>query len=143
MSESGDRAREHPERRFAAPALRYDLNDVAEQLEVASGEQAGGRRASPAHVQETLYKGSDTNTGPTTVALFAFEAGAELPQHVARGVVTIQVLQGKIQVAAEGQDHVLHDQQILILAPNVRHDVRALAPSRMLLTVCLENTPAD
>jgi len=48
------------------------------------------------------------------------------------------VLAGRIEVAAAGENHELAADQILVLQPGVRHDVRAIESSRMLLTVCLE-----
>jgi len=135
MSDNTDRLREHPERRFDAEALRYDLKREAESLQAKSS--TGGVAG---HRQETLYKGSDINHGPTTIALFEFDAGATLPPHQAAGVVSIHVLAGRIAVAAAGEDHELAADQMLILPPNVRHDVRAVETSRMLLTVCLEPT---
>lgn len=133
MTEQPDRLREHPEQRFDAEALRYDLNQEAASLQAKSapGGVAG-------HRQETLYKGSDINHGPTTIALFDFDAGATLPPHQAKGVVSIHVLAGRIAVAAAGEDHDLAADQMLVLQPDVRHDVRAVESSRMLLTVCLE-----
>ena len=133
MSESPDRLREHPEQRFDAEALRYDLNQEAESLQAKA--LAGGKAG---HRQVTLYKGSDINSGPTTIALFDFDAGMTLPPHLARGVVSIHVLAGQIEVAAAGDNHKLTPGQMLVLQPNVRHDVRAIESSRMLLTVCLE-----
>jgi len=133
MSENSDRLREHPEQRFDAKALRYDLNQEAESLQAkASADGETGHR------QVTLYKGSDINSGPTTIALFDFDAGAALPAHLARGVVSIHVLAGRIEVAVASENHELVAGQILLLQPEVRHDVRAIESSRMLLTVCLE-----
>jgi len=127
MNEQSPRLREHPEQRFQPPQLQFDLETasatlLAEPLEV-------NRR----HRQETLYR-----HGPLTVALFLFEQGASLPQHVAEGVVTVQVLQGRLKMEAEGILHDLRAGSLLVLAPGVRHDVRATEPSRMLLTVCLD-----
>jgi hypothetical protein len=99
MSDNTDRLREHPERRFDAEALRYDLKREAESLQAKSS--TGGVAG---HRQETLYKGSDINHGPTTIALFEFDAGATLPPHQAAGVVSIHVLAGRIAVAAAGED---------------------------------------
>jgi quercetin dioxygenase-like cupin family protein len=72
------------------------------------------------------------------VALFLFDQGAHMPQHVAEGVVTVHVLEGRLKMSAEGQSHELTAGQLLVLAPGVRHDVLAEEPTRMLLTVCLD-----
>ncbi len=127
-----DRLREHPDSRFRSPQHRYDLEQVTQAL------RSEPLSASRNHRQETLYKGSDTSNGPTTIALFVFDQGATMPQHVAHGVVSIHVLDGHLRILAEGQEHHLEANQVLVLAPGVEHDVCAEKDSRMLLTVCLE-----
>ncbi len=121
-----DRLKQRPEDRFKAPVHQFDL------------EETGGRIAAAVvtgtakHKHETLYK-----HGAVTVALFVFEKGAGLSEHVAAGVVTVQVISGRLRMAAQGDSHVLNAGQMLIMAPGVRHDVQAEEESRMLLTVCL------
>lgn len=128
MSDSTDRLREHPDNRFAAPQHQFDLNQVADKL---LAEPLQGRRM---HRQETLYKHSSA-----TIALFLFEANARLPEHMTEGVVTVQVLQGKLKMNVGDQVHELSAGQLLFMEPSVKHDVLALEPSRMLLTVCLQS----
>jgi len=127
MSDQPDRLRQHPEERFRAPQHLVDLNQVAATLEA---EPLAGKRL---HRQETLYR-----RHPITVALFLFEPGAQLPPHVAEGVVTVQVLEGQLNMTVENEQRTLSAGQILIMAPGVKHDVRAEQKARMLLTVCLE-----
>ena len=126
MSED-KRLRVHPEQRFDHPELQFDLNDVAEKL---MAEPLGNRR----HRQETIYR-----HGPLTVALFLFEAGASLTEHEAKGTITVQVLKGRLKMSADGEVHDLPAGSLLVLAPDVRHDVQAVEASQMLLTVCLEH----
>jgi quercetin dioxygenase-like cupin family protein len=128
MSEQNERLRQHPQERFRPPLLHIDLDKVAATL------LAEPLPANRHHRQETLYR-----RHPITVALFLFEAGAELPAHLAEGVVTVQVLQGRLKMTAEGQTHDLPAGSLLVLAPGVKHDVHASEPTRMLLTVCLED----
>jgi quercetin dioxygenase-like cupin family protein len=127
MSKQNQRLRQHPEQRFHPPQLQFDIENVAAKL------LAEPLPANRTHRQETLY-----HHGPLTIALFLFDPGASLPQHVAEGVVTVHVLQGRLKMAAEGKDRDLPAGSILVLAPGVQHDVRAIEPTRMLLTVCLE-----
>ncbi len=133
MNNDSERMREHPENRFDAMQHRYDLDEVTRAL------RAEPLPASRNHRQKTLYKGSDTANGPVTIALFVFDKGASMPQHVAQGVVMIHVIDGRISISAEGQQHDLQTHQMLVLAPGVTHDVRAETDARMLLTVCLKN----
>lgn len=127
-----ERLRQHPRDRFVAPQHPYDLDEVATKLrqEFEAGQSG--------HRQETLYK-----RGPTTVALFLFGHLTRLPPHRTQGVVVIQVLDGHLQVTAEGQVHDLHAGHLLVLAPGVEHDVVAREESRMLLTVHLDASAAN
>jgi quercetin dioxygenase-like cupin family protein len=126
------RLRQHPEPRFAASQHPFNLDEVAARLkqELHAGE-AG-------HRQETLYK-----RGPTSVSLFLFGHLTRLAPHRAKGVVTIHVLKGHLQVTAEGRAHDLHAGHLLVLAPGVEHDVVAPEESQMLLTVCLDASPTE
>ena len=126
-TEQPDRRRQHPSERFEPDQHPIDLGEAAAQLLAEAPSGARTQR------QKTLYR-----HGPVTVALFLFDRGDAMPQHEAEGVVTVHVLQGRLKVSAEGQSHDLTAGQILVLAPGVRHDVRAEEPTRMLLTVCLQ-----
>lgn len=129
MSELTERLREHPEGRFQPEVHEIDLSAVTEQIEA---EPLGAARR---HRQRTLYK-----HGAVTVAIFHFEAGSGLPPHVAAGVVTVHVLQGRLRMMAQGEAHDLPAGKMLVMAPGVRHDVQAIEASRMLLTVCLDDS---
>ncbi|MCE9591725.1 MAG: cupin domain-containing protein [Planctomycetes bacterium] len=126
MNEQEERLRQHPDERFLAPLHHIDLGEIAAQL---LGEALPSQRK---HRQETLYR-----HGPVTVALFLFDSGAHMAQHVAEGVVTVHVLEGRLRMTAEGKSHDLSAGQLLVMAPGVRHDVHAEEATRMLLTVCL------
>jgi quercetin dioxygenase-like cupin family protein len=125
-SEQPDRLRQHSTERFEPTQHLLDLGKATAKL---LAEPKSGDRAQR---QQTLYR-----HGPVTVALFIFDRGARMPQHVAEGVVTVHVLEGRLKMSAEGQTHEMTAGQILVLAPGVRHDVFAEEPTRMLLTVCL------
>ena len=131
MSESNDlnkgSERTPPRERFAADALQFDLLAEAAKLE---GEDGGSHSG---HRQVTLYKHEQA-----TVALFRFERNGSLPKHKAPGTVFIQVLEGNIEFDVEGSVKTVAAGGLLALAPGARHDVRALEPSVMLLTVCLQ-----
>ena len=122
----GNRPREHPDVRFAPEQHAIDLRAVARELAETSARR--GQR------QKALYR-----HGRLTVALFTFDAGAGLADHVAAGVVTINVLDGLLRVKSGGVDNTLPAGNLLILAPGVRHDVHALEPSSMLLQVYLDD----
>ena len=124
------RAREHPEQRFAPTQHQFDLRAVARELASEPASRGG-------HRQRALYR-----HGRLTVALFTFEAGGGLPDHVANGVVTIHVVDGQLRVTSSGVEHTMGAGGLLVLAPGVRHDVLADQPSIMLLQVYLEDSSA-
>lgn len=127
-NENPDRLRPHPQQRFASSQHRIDLDAAAAKLnQEAQAGEAG-------HRQEMLYR-----HGHTSVALFLFGRLTRLPLHRAGGVVTIHVLKGHLQVKAEGQVHDLHANNVLALAPDVKHDVVAQQESQMLLTMHLDD----
>ena len=123
------RLRQHPQERFAAPQLVVDLETVISKLR---SEPGAGERG---HRQETLYR-----HGGYSIALFAFDRFAGLPEHKANGVVTMHVLRGCMKITAAGQVHELRAGQMLILAPGVAHAVAAEEEGEMLVTVDQERS---
>jgi quercetin dioxygenase-like cupin family protein len=69
--------------------------------------------------------------------LFSFDAGGHLDRHSAQGLVTIYVLDGRLGIAADGVEHELRARELIVLDPDIPHDVRASEPAAMLLTVQL------
>jgi quercetin dioxygenase-like cupin family protein len=122
--QKGARLREAPVDRFAGNSHAFDLSEALAQL------RAEGHLAKGGHRQITVL-----HRAPVAHVLFAFEPGGKLEKHSARGEVTIHVLEGRILVEADGRDHDLRPGHLLILGPNVLHDVRASEASAMLLTV--------
>ena len=119
-----DRLRRAPVERFAGNAHAFDLAGLLSKLRAEEHPSQDGHRqitilhrASAAHV------------------LSAFEPSGKLEQHQAKGEVTIHVLEGRLMVAADGQDHDLRAGHVLMLSAGVPHDVRAAESSAMLLTV--------
>lgn len=126
---SADRLRPHPEERFAEPVQLLDPGAAAARL------RAEPHPAVEGHRQIALFR-----RGPMTVVLFTFEAGAMLREHQADGVVTMQLLGGRLEIAAGGEVFRPAPGQLVALAPGVPHSVHAEAASEMLLTV--HRTPA-
>ena len=126
------RLREHPITRFDGDHHVFDLQTIATDLQNESHEATEGHR------QIALY-----HYGSVTTLLFAFDKGGVLQEHQANGVVSIHVLDGAITVGLAEHFHELSGGQILVLSPNVRHDVRATQASRLLLTVHLHGNKHD
>jgi quercetin dioxygenase-like cupin family protein len=122
-----ERLRLHPSRRFAGESHAFDLGEALRDLRAEVHPVERGHR------QMTIF-----HRAPVTQVIFAFEPGGELADHAAHGLVTIHVLEGRLTVRADGYDHELSAGCILVLNPDVRHDVRASEVSAMLLTVHLE-----
>lgn len=82
-----------------------------------------------------------------TVALFKSDdlevmrlvllAGKSLPPHKVPGEITVQCIEGSIEVTVETQSHVLHAGQLLYLAAGAVHGVRAIQDCSALVTVAL------
>ena len=86
--------------------------------------------------------------GTKTTALFKSDdlevirlvllAGKSLPPHKVPGEITVQCIEGKIDVPANGQSHVLVAGEMLLLAGGVVHGVVALEDSSALVTIALK-----
>ncbi len=107
------------------PEQLFSLAQLDETLRAES--QTTGR------AQTVLFK-----RGNVRMLLFYFQNGSELAQHAVNGVAIIHALEGHLTVQTSAKNHVLRAGEVLILEPKVAHDVKALADSRMLLTVHLE-----
>ncbi len=68
-------------------------------------------------------------------------AGKSLPPHKVPGEITIQCIEGEIDVTAEGASHVLLAGQLLFLSGNVLHGVVAIQDSSALVTIVLAQRP--
>lgn len=126
MSSSKDRLRPPPSERFAGPEHRIDLQSL---LEALRREPHDG---SDKHRQITVF-----HKGPLRLVLFAFEPGGSLPAHRAPGSVVIHTLRGRIQVKTLNESYELATGQVLMLDPEVVHDVTAAEQSDMLLIISL------
>lgn len=81
-------------------------------------------------VSRTVFKGEGVR-----VVLFAFDAGQELSEHTAAVPILLQVLDGRLRVGADGEQVELAPGGLVHIGSRVPHDVRALEPSRMVLTM--------
>jgi quercetin dioxygenase-like cupin family protein len=123
MSAAEERLRPHPASRMAGAENTLDLRARLRSLRAEPHSTDGHRQIALLH------------HGPVRLILYAFDEGGRIPQHQAPGWVTIHVLRGTLRVKAPDGEHVLNEAHLLTLAPNVPHDVDALAESDMLLGV--------
>lgn len=83
----------------------------------------------------------------TTTALFKSQqlelirlvlmAGKAFPPHQVPGEITIHCIEGKVDVTARGESHVLGPGQMLFLESGVPHGVLAIEDSSALVTIVL------
>ena len=95
----------------------------------------GGRLATVK--TSALFKSSDLE-----VMRLVLLAGRSLPPHRVPGEITIQCLEGVLDVTAEGGSHVLRAGQLLYLPGQVLHGVTALEDASALVTVALKPSSA-
>ncbi len=74
------------------------------------------------------------------IVLLGLHENAELKPHKANGVISVQVLEGKIEFTAGDQTAYLEKGQMIALQENIMHSVKALAESFFLLTLCMNAT---
>ena len=88
-----------------------------------------------------------TIEGERSVALFKSEqlevirlvltAGKSLPAHSVPGEITLQCLEGSLEVTAEGQVQTLLANHLMFLAGGVDHTLLAVSDATVLLTIVL------
>jgi quercetin dioxygenase-like cupin family protein len=103
--------------------------------------------AAPGETIDVRALGIDL-AGTKTTALFKSEdlevmrlvlmAGKSLPPHKVPGEITIQCIEGRIDVTAAGKSHLLAAGQLLLLSGNVVHGAVALEDSSALVTIALK-----
>ena len=105
--------------------LKISLDALARQQISQAAASGSGRSA------ETVYGGHEKLLRQTVIAM---TEGSQLSDHESPGEATLQVLQGRVVLAAgdvswEGRTG------DMIVVPDSRHRVEALEDSAMLLTV--------
>jgi quercetin dioxygenase-like cupin family protein len=79
-----------------------------------------------------LFKSQDLE-----VMRLVLRAGQSLPVHQVPGEITVQCLEGCVELTSDGQRHRLQPGELLFLPGGMPHDVRALADSSALVTIAL------
>lgn len=76
-----------------------------------------------------------TNRPEGRVVLFAMDAGQEMSEHRTPFMAMIHVLEGRLLLGVEGEEREMVPDQVLIMPANAPHRLRALLPTRLMLTV--------
>ena len=120
-----DRLRTPPRERFAEDVFSFDLSRVFDNLAEESHSGIDGHR------QIAIYKG-----GTLTTLAILFETGGSLPRHQTDGVVTLQLLSGRLAIeTGQSDETVLGPQGLMVIQPQVFFSIHAREPSRLLMTV--------
>lgn len=107
---------------MAIPHVRP--GDVVDVLPLAAGL--------PVARSVALFKSDDLE-----LMRLVLPAGKSLPPHQVAGDFVIQCVEGTIEVAAQGQQHLVQAGQLLYLPGGVAHSVTALQDASALVTVAL------
>lgn len=90
---------------------------------------------------EPAWHDSDRNaitvfkTNGLRIVLIALHEGAEMPKHIANGIISLQLLEGKIKFNTEKQSVELFNGQMLALHERIPHSVLAIEESIFLLSL--------
>jgi len=73
-------------------------------------------------------------TGNVTVVLSALHEGAEVLDTTVDGIVTVQVLEGKIRISTTEGDVDLKEKEMVGFHPNTTHSIKATTEAVLLIT---------
>ena len=116
------------ERILNAPLVEMDLEEVIKQIKSETTWADSDRNS------VTLFKSDSMR-----IVLIGLHENAKLKPHKANGVISVQVLEGKIEFTAEQQNTQIEKRQMIALQENITHSVRALTESFFLLTLAMNN----
>jgi len=116
------------ERVLDAQLVEMDLNKFIDQIK-----------------SETTWKDSDRNSitifksETMRIVLLGLHENAELKPHNADGMISVQVLEAKINFITEQKTTLIEKGQMTALHKNITHSVIALTDSFFLLTLVMDN----
>lgn len=127
-NKSNDATPQRPEgnRVLNAALVEMNLNNFIDQVKSESTWIDSDRNSVTIFKSETMR-----------IVLLGLHENAELKTHKANGVISVQVLEGRIMFTTEQQQVVIEKGQMIALQENIMHSVRALAESFFLLTLSM------
>lgn len=75
------------------------------------------------------------NNDVLRVVLFAMDEGQELTDHAAARAVIVQMIEGRVRFTVGDEVHDVATGDVIYLAPNERHAVVAMTPTRFSLVL--------
>ncbi len=112
------------ERVMDAPLVSMDIPEFIKQLKNEPAWRNSDRNAM------TVYK-----TNGMRIVLIALHEDAELKRHTADGIISVQVLEGKINFSTDDKSVELEKGQMIALHKGLHHSVKAIKESVFLLTL--------
>ena len=106
-----------------APLVTIDLRSFTKQIKEEKAWEDRDRNAI------TVFK-----TDGMRIVLIALRKNAEMAKHIAEGMISVQVLEGKILFTTEEQSVELEQGGMVALHQNVPHSVQAKEETIVLLT---------
>lgn len=116
------------ERILNAPLVEMNLNEFMEQIKSETTWSDSDRNAVTIFKSETMR-----------IVLIGLHENAALKPHKANGVISVHVLEGKIEFTTEQQSAVMEKGQMIALQENITHSVKALTKSFFLLTLAMNS----
>jgi len=114
------------DRMLNAPLVEMDLNGFIAQIKEEPAWAKSDRNSM------TIYK-SDT----MRIVILGLRQNAELKTHQANGIISVQVLEGKINFVTEQKTVSVEKGQMIALHENTPHSVMALTETFFLLTLAM------
>jgi quercetin dioxygenase-like cupin family protein len=116
------------ERVMDAPLVTIDLTAFVKQIKSEAAWEKNDRNAM------TVYK-----TDGMRIVLIALHKDAELKRHTAEGIISVQVLEGKISFGTDDTSTELEKGQMLALHKGLPHSVKAITEAVFLLTLAAQD----
>jgi len=70
-----------------------------------------------------------------TITMFAFAEGEGLSEHTAPFDAFVQIIDGTAEITVDGEMHLVHDGEMIIMPANKPHALRAARQFKMLLVM--------
>lgn len=115
------------ERTLDAPLVAIDLNKYKEQILSEESWLNNKRNAI------TVFK-SDA----MRIVMIGLHKDAELPEHKADGIISVQLIQGHIAFRTANDEQKLTEGDMITLHEKIPHSVQAMEDSIFLLTMALQ-----
>jgi quercetin dioxygenase-like cupin family protein len=107
-----------------APIVTIDLPSFIKKIKEESPWKDTDRNAI------TVYK-----TNGMRIVLIALHRGAEMKSHTADGIISVQIIDGKIKFNTENQPIELDEGQMVTLHKGIQHSILAMEETVFLLTL--------